>query len=193
MTSRRHTTITEILEQITDLTDPVRAGNGNGQTGLLLMPHAHDCAVTRTSPPRCTCALRSAIEVLRLLALMRDDRHAPLLHLPDGSKVSVRSLWWQLNERYLRCNTSIRTLHWKAGRWHGLNNGTVVAQPGGWQLALAAERTKKRKTATTQARVRVVTWHPDVRTVKVERAVGWLADNWALEVEPMLPKEQLAA
>lgn len=193
MTSRRHTIIEALLEQYAELTDPVRAGNGNGQTGLLLMPHSKECAVTRTSPPRCTCVLRSMLELERLLAAMRDDRHAHLLHLGDGTKVSVRALWWQLNERYLRCNTSIRTLSWKGGKWHGLTNGTVVAQPGGWQLALATERTKKRKTSTTQARVRVVTWHPDVRTVKVEKAVGWLADNWALDVEPMLPREQIAA
>jgi hypothetical protein len=137
--------------------------------------------------------MRSLVELERLLAVMRDDRHTPLLRLPDGSKVSVRACWWHLNERYLRCVSSTRELTWRGGRWQGLTHGVVVAQPGGWQLALASERSKKRRSASTSARVRVVTWDPGVRDETVARGVLWLAENWLLEVEPMLPRELMVA
>jgi hypothetical protein len=79
MRDHRTDVIVQLLERMHELTDPVRAGNGNGQTGMLLMPHSPDCAVTRTAPPRCSCALRSLVELERLLRVMRDSGHDPLV------------------------------------------------------------------------------------------------------------------
>jgi len=63
MLDRRGQTIIQLLEQLHELTDPVRAGNGDGQTGMLLMPHAKDCVINaKVLPPRCTCHLRSVTE-----------------------------------------------------------------------------------------------------------------------------------
>jgi hypothetical protein len=191
MRDHRTDVIVQLLERMHELLDPVRAGNGDGQTGMLLMPHSPDCAVTRSSPPRCSCALRSLVELERLLRVMRDSGHDPLNVLPSGERVSTRTLWWNLNERYLRCETALREVTWRSGRWQ-LSHGSVVAQPGGWEQALVAERSRRRQRGIP-VRVLVVTWHPGVDEARVAAGVGWLAANWGLPVEPMLPREVLAA
>lgn len=177
--SHREQVIVELLERYNDLSDPVRAGNGDGITGVLRMPPTYDASVR---------------ELERLLVTMRDDRHRPLLVLPSGEKASVRSCWWHVNQRYLEAVTVMRTLVWRRGRWAGLNgHAAVVAQPGGWELALAAERSKKRRDATQQLRVKVAVWDPQVSPARVARGVGWLADEWGLVHEPMLPRELMVA
>lgn len=179
MSSRREQVIVDLLERYNDLIDPVRAGNGDGITGLLRMPPTYDDSVR---------------ELERLLVRMRDDRHHPLLTTTSGDKVSLRSCWWHLNRRYLECATVMRTLTWRRGRWVGLNgHELVVAQPGGWELALAAERSRKRRDATQQLRVKVAVWDPQVRADRVQRGVVWLADEWGLVHEPMLPRELMVA
>lgn len=193
MLDRRGQTIIQLLEQLHELTDPVRAGNGDGQTGMLLMPHAKECRMfAKDGASYCTCHLRAVSELQRLLGVMRDDRNASLLVLPDGEKVSLRACWWNLNERYLRCQSSTRDLTWRAGRWQGLSHGSVAAQPGGWQVAFAKEAAAKRRRGA-QIRVRVVTWDSGVRLPVVERAVEWLSESWALGAEPMLPRQEQAA
>lgn len=194
MLDRRARTIIELLEQLHELTDPVRAGNGDGQAGLLLMPHAKECRMfAKDGRSFCTCHLRAVTELERLLRVMRDDHHASLLVLPDGEKVSLRACWWNINERYLRCVSTTRDVWWQQARWRGLSqHQAIVAQPGGWKLALATERSKRNK-ASLAVRVRVVTWDAKVRPAVVERGVQWVAESWALEVEPFLPREQVAA
>lgn len=192
MSDYRVTTIGEILEQLPELTDPVRAGNGDGQTWLRLMPHEPSCRIRDWKPPRCTCAYSSAAEVVRLLQVMRDDR-VHFVTMPAGGTVTLHRLWWNLNERYLRATTSTRELGWRQGQFAGLASyQTVVAQPNGWQLALAKERTR-RKQAHTLIRVRVATWSPNVDRAQVARGIGWMADNWAGLEEPRLPKMEKAA
>lgn len=184
--NHRTDVIVQLLERMQDLLDPVRAGNGDGQTGMLLMPHSPDCALTRTAPPRCSCALRSLVELERLLRVMRDNPHGSLLELSSGERVSTRALWWHLNERFLRCTTAVRDVTWRGNHWQGLSHAAVVAQPGGWQLAWASESPRRRQRGVA-FRCKVITWHPDVRSQLVDAGVAWLADNWGLPVEPMLP------
>lgn len=191
MTDRRTAAIVSILEQLPELVDPVRAGNGDGQTWLRLMPHEPSCHIRDWKPPTCTCSLQCALEVQRLLYVMRDSSLLSLM--PDGSMVPVRTLWWHLNQRYMRCSTSTRELGWRSGRYSGLpEHSAIAAQPGAWHLALAAERTR-RKNKGTMIRVRVVTWDPQVRRPLLDRATRWLSDAWSLPIDPRLPAQELVA
>lgn len=72
MPNTREETLTQILERLTELTDPMQSGNGNDDSGLRLMPATYTASVRETE---------------RLLAKLRDERH---------------HLWWHLNEHYIR-------------------------------------------------------------------------------------------
>ena len=185
MRSSRESTIVHLLERYVELTDPVRAGNGDGVTGLLLMPHEPSCAITRTSPARCSCALRSALELERLLRVMREDSTRPLLTMfgPRGEfigKVSVRACWWHLNERYVRATS--RTC-WRCPKCGSLTHverhqhrdrrGRVCGYPGRRVLELVYDR--------------------HVRSDVVERGVSWLDANWSNGVACDMPRELLVA
>src|SRR4051812_41632757 len=157
--TRREEVITTLLERLPELVDPMQSGNGLGDTGLRLMP------------PTYTASVR---EIERLLRLMRDDRASPLVRLldkngaPTGEKASVRSLWWHLTERYVRCRQSTKDVPVRRKAKHG-------------KTLLVIER-------------RVVTSHNSrVDQAKVRAGVTWLAGRWGLAQEPMLPNELLVA
>lgn len=165
MRDHRRDVIVHLLERLNELVDPVRAGNGDGQTGLLLMPATYTPSVR---------------ELERLLVVMRLDRSESLLLLGNGRKASVRACWWHLNERYLRATT--RTC-WRCPKCsteshverhtHRDRRGKLCAYPG--------------------KRVLVNVYDPGVDEKLVDAGVGWLAEHWALAVEPMLPRELMVA
>lgn len=75
-----------------------------------------------------------------------------------------RSQWWHLTERYLRCSHATKDV--------------PVKRKG-----------KNGKTAIVLERRVVTSWSAKVRDEKVRRAVSWLASEWSLAIEPMLPTE----
>jgi len=79
-----------------------------------------------------------------------------------------RSQWWHVTERYLRCQH--------------VNRDVPVKRKG-----------KNGKTVTVVERQLVVTFHPGVRAEKVRRGISWLAEEWRLGHEPMIPQELMVA
>lgn len=79
-----------------------------------------------------------------------------------------RSQWWHTTERYLRCHHTTKDMPVK-------------------------RKAKNGKTVAIIERQVVITWHPGVRAEKVRRGVTWLAQEWKLGHEPMLPAELLVA
>jgi hypothetical protein len=70
--THREQTIEQILERLTELIDPMQSGNGNGDSGLRLMPATYT---------------KSVREVEALLGKLHDQRH---------------HIWWHVTERYIR-------------------------------------------------------------------------------------------
>ena len=93
LTGTRVEVVTQLLERYNEFVDPMQSGNGDGDTGLRLMP------ATYTSSVR---------ELERILRVMREDRAASLVRLKTGEKASVRSLWWHVNQRYIACSSSLK-------------------------------------------------------------------------------------
>ena len=103
----------------------------------------------------------SVRELERLLKLMREDRGLSLIQTSQG-KVSVRKLHWHVSEWFIRCTT--------ANRW--------VTEPA---------RTRSGKKTTRRVRAIVTVRNPAVDERLVDAGVRWLAENWGLDSEPMLP------
>lgn len=150
MRDHRQDVIVQLLERHAELSDPVRAGNGDGQNGMLLMPKTYTASVK---------------ELERLLVQLRDEHH---------------SLWWHVNERYLR---AVQTSVYRCPRCGGLTHA-----------AAHRHRDRRGKLATYPGvRTLRLSWSPRVSAVKVDRGVAWLANNWGLRSEPMLPRELMVA
>jgi hypothetical protein len=171
----RRETIVQLLERFTELTDPVRSGNGGGSSGLLLMPHEPGCRLLerarpmllgeRWSRPVCSCSMRSVVELGRLLGVMREDRSRPLLRLGDGAKVSVRACWWHLNERYVRVESR---LGWRCPRCHAVSHSVRHSH-----------RDRRGKLhGYPCVRVLVEVYDPRVDLRMVGRGVDWLVSEW---------------
>lgn len=161
--SNRTTVIVSILEQFDELANPLWSTSGGGSGGPAKMPATYNASVR---------------EVERLVRVMPSVR-------PSQA--------WHLTERYFRCQRSTQTVRFLRGRFVGLQpHCEVVGRPGGWELVLAEQRQKRTQTPT-EMRAIVVTWNPAVRMQKVEAGVQWLADQWALQHEPFLHVEKLAA
>lgn len=79
-----------------------------------------------------------------------------------------RSQWWHVTERYIRCQHVTKDVQVK-------------------------RKGKNGKTATVIERQCVTVYPPAVRLEKVRRGVKWIADEWQLQSEPMIPSEMLVA
>lgn len=142
-----------------DLVEPLNSGSGVPGTGE---------GVPVLSEKLYTATVR---EFERLLRVMRDDRHASLVTLEDGEKVSVRQCRWHLVEWHLRGE---RVMAWP--------KPTVRANEGRKLVKLPLDEDGR-----PLPRVRVLR-HPQAREHLAAEAVRWMAANWRLPVEPMLPQ-----
>jgi len=107
----------------------------------------------------------SVREVERLMVRLREERH---------------SVWWHVNERFLKAHT--RTLF----RCPKCKGETHAAQH--------RHRDKHGKHSNYEgARVLRTTWSPRVDARKVDAGLQWMAGEWSLAHEPMLPSELLVA
>lgn len=156
--NQREKVLWTIAELYSDLVDPLNGPaslRGDGES-LALMPSTYSPTVK---------------EYERLVKLMRDDRSEPLVRTSSGERVSVRSLWWHLNEWHHRAEKVIRHVPKQAKTKRGktlrvLNaDGSVATQP-----ALAWRR------------------DPGANQARAELAIQWIACRWGLPVEPMLPQ-----
>lgn len=206
MSQRRTEVIVALLESYSELTDPRQSGNGGNRTGLTLQAHAHHCAIYHDRPKDqiplsrtgiglfagCTCHLAQYRELDRLLDVMQGER---------------RSQWWHLNERYLRCEHTLKTVRFVRGTTVGIVTGhaatlkvhplgthqeLVIGKSVNWEAALQEQRHKRSQTPLDR-KVLVAAWNPSVRMQKVKLGVDWLASSWALADEPALPADKLIA
>lgn len=117
-------------------------------------------------PPTYTATVR---EYERLCKLMRDDRSEPLVRLEDGTKVSVRCLWWHLE-------------HWHHRAQRVIKHDPVTAKAGGKIHQL------RNQDGTPLTRPRVAHLRdPKADVARAERAIQHIASKWSLPTEPMLP------
>lgn len=207
-------TVKTLLENHSELTDPMRSGNGGDSSGVKLMPHATGCLMRKTrrdaynrpiwTPAICTCHLRDHVELGRQLETMRVDR-GPLHHV-GLDRVSLRALRWHIIHRYLRATTTAKTVRILHGKTVGIvekpDNPTsrvtpltphqeVIGKPTGWETHLAEQRQKRSKNSRDM-RVLITTWHHDVRPELVEHGIVWIAHNWATRSSSRQP-ENIAA
>ena len=179
-----------LLEQHSELSDPLRSGQGFGAGGLTLMPHAGSCLVGKSSPPRCTCWRRDVVELERLLALMRKR----------AKQESVR--WWDDDAKRWR-SASLGTLRFHVLAWY-----VNASRVGQWR-PIEVKKGRKLKLPTGQDVLRTrsgrivparhhvtVTRHRDAREDRARLGVEWMALRWSLghepEARPMLPGEEAA-
>ena len=174
MTSRE-SVLWRIAELYTDLTDPLNGPSGVPGTGTSSGLHGHEssCLLNRSSedhwtPPRCSCSNQTIREYERLVKLMRDDRSEPLVFTSSG-KLSVRSLWWHLE-------------HWHHRAQRVTRHYPVTAKAGGKTITLRNQDGTP-VTRPTIAHLR----DPKASEQKAQLAITWIANHWALPVEPMLP------
>ncbi len=102
--------------------------------------------------------------------------------------------WWHVHERYIRSERVRREVGRIKGRWIGLApNEAIVAQPGGWTLALTDQRQPRNSDGTPKPEwvsVVVVTWNEHVRAEKVRRGVSWIAGRFdTYGCEPYVPQQ----
>ena len=163
MTRSRESVIVTLLERYEELVDPMQVRDTPGEGSGLVL-----------MPRTYTASVR---ELERLLAVMREDRTHPLIALPNTHKVSLRACWWHINEWYLRAQVTL---------------ASAPAQP-------KAPR-KRRELRRDQVdafgdalKVRRVRRDPAAREAIALVGVRWIAENWGLVSEPMLPNELLVA
>jgi hypothetical protein len=164
-----------VAELYTELVDPLNGPSGVRGDGEAIGFAGHDKGCRIGSSLRCSCSKRTLDEYERLVRLMRDDRHEPLLEL-NGQKVSVRSLWWHLEHWHHRATRVIRHVPVQANGKKGrklrvLNHdGTPATRPTIHYLR-----------------------DPKADRVRAERAIEFIASRWDHRRigEPMLPSQVL--
>lgn len=109
----------------------------------------------------------SVREIERLLRSMREDR-SEALQLVGDRKVSVRALWWHVHHRYIAATTR-----------------TVDVE--------VLKRGKNGKRHRDIERRAVPCFDRAVNPVLVGAGVAWMAENWRLASEPMIPQALLVA
>lgn len=149
--THREQVIVELLERLTELSDPMQSGNGDGDTGVRLMP---------------SCYTPSVRHLEELMVKLREERH---------------NVWWHVNERYIR---AVHTTAFRCPKCKGVSHA-----------AIHRHRDKRGKPASYHGvREARLSWNERVNNAKVQQGVEWLAARWALQHEPMLPRElQVAA
>jgi hypothetical protein len=167
--SARVRVLVEIAERFGELSDPLAGPSGvRGDGGSVgLSRHEARCLIQRSSPARCSCAYRSVVEFERLVRRLREERH---------------SKWWHLNAYWLAAES--RTV------FHCPRCGPV---PGAGETHRSEHVHASRKSGRplTVKCKRVVVWrrHRNADRVKALQALEWMAGEWGLESEPMLPDE----
>lgn len=164
--------IVRILTDLHELSDPLRSGQGFGSGGIPLMPHAKGCSIIR-----CSCPRQSVVEVERLLALMRNQAKQQAV---EG--IPVGTLRWHVVAWYVEARRVVTFEQVPRKKGHK----TLV--PAGQDIL------RDRKTGETIPARQVERWtrHPDARKDRADLGVRWMAERWALELEPMLPVEKAA-
>lgn len=157
--THREQVLWRIAELYGDLVDPLQSGAGIPGTGESI-PMLSESLYTPT-----------VREFERLLKTMKDDRHAALRTLEDGSKASVRQCRWHLVEWHIRAE---RTLNWPSLK--------VKANAGRKLVKLPLDEDGRPLPAVR------VTRHPQAREELAVEAVRWMAAHWRLATEPMLPQ-----
>jgi hypothetical protein len=145
-----------------------RAEEGGG-TGLMLMPATYTPTVR---------------ELERLIRQLRETHHAPVVKWTAQNEhgqaeqftASPRALWWHLNGYYIQ---TVRRTVVPPARTAKNKRKQLTRQP-----------VDEHGVPLRQARVSRVA---GARYPIALKAVEWLAENWGLESEPMLPRELQAA
>lgn len=103
----------------------------------------------------------SVRELERLMVALREERH---------------NIWWHVNERYLK---AVQTTAYQCPKCKGISHSTTHRH-----------RDKRNKLSTyTGIRVLRTSWNTGVNAKKVDQGITWLAGQWTLATEPMLPDE----
>jgi hypothetical protein len=156
MTTREHI-LWRIAELYTDLTDPTGGPSdirGPGESDGGMNPKLYTPTVK---------------EYERLVKLMRDDRHEPLIRT-NGERLSIRSLWWHLEHFHHR---AVRvTRHYP-----------VTAKAGG-KIVQLHHQDGSLVTRPAISHLR----DPKANEQKAQLAIEWIAQHWNLQSEPMIPE-----
>lgn len=161
MADSRVSVLTRVAELYTELVDPM-----SGPAGI-----RGDGDSIGFMPPTYSATVR---EYERLVRLMRDDRHEPLIEL-NGAKVSVRSLWWHLEMWHHRAVRVIR-------------NHPVTTKQGGRLVTLMNPGNPP--TPVTRPTIAYLR-DPKADRVRAERAIQFISARWDHKRigEPMLPAQ----
>lgn len=156
--------LVEIAERYGELTDPLASGSGVRGTGELagLSRHEPRCLIQKSSERRCTCAYRSVAEFGRLVGRLREEE---------------RRLWWHLDGWWLSADSRTVWLCPRCGVCHQPEHRHQSRRNAGKVVAVKCKR--------------VLAWRRGVgaRESLAKAAVEWMAREWGLESEPMLPDE----
>lgn len=161
--SPRAAVLWEIAERFDSLMDPSNGGSGVRGDGSWMpaLRHEPGCVFRSSSPPRCSCSLRSVVEFSRLVSRLR---------------VEERELWRHLDGWWLSATT--RTV------WHCPRCGICH------QKEHVHSKRKGSGLLVVKCK-RVVAWSrlPGAQKSRALDAVEVLASWWGLEHEPMLPRD----
>lgn len=164
----RVTVLREIAVRYHDLVDPMNGPGSIRGTGELVggMPDTYTATVK---------------EFERLLATMKYNRAAPLIQV-GGGKHSLRSLRWHVSAWYIDARISHRHVPIPVKQGQKLkvvrDQQILKNKNGEWVPSKLVTQTKRLKGA---------------REGLADAGLAWIAANWTLQSEPMLPQALLEA